>query len=104
MKHAPIPEENHEETPDLNLNLNLTNNNTMSFDREYGEDDKYYSPTRFNKWRNNRSVIKRSSPMQVYTCNVIMDLSFSISKFHKMFLILFLTMHCFSCWMMNLDA
>ncbi|CAL5210084.1 unnamed protein product [Lathyrus oleraceus] len=73
VKHAPIPEENHEETPDLNLNLNLnlTNNNTMSFDREYGEDDKYYSPTRFNKWRNNRSVIKRSSPMQVYTCNML---------------------------------
>ncbi|CAI8605145.1 unnamed protein product [Vicia faba] len=71
VKHALIPEESHEETPDLNLNLNLTNNNTMSFDREYGEDDKYYSPTRFNKWRNNRSVIKRSSPMQVYTCNML---------------------------------
>lgn len=92
MKHAPIPEENHEETPDLNLNLNLnlTNNNTMSFDREYGEDDKYYSPTRFNKWRNNRSVIKRSSPMQVYTCNVIMDLShFPLANFIKCFLFYF---------------
>ncbi|CAK8574115.1 unnamed protein product [Lathyrus sativus] len=72
-KHAlipeKIPEKSREETSDLNLNL--TNNNIVSFDREYGEDDKYYSPTRFIKWRNNRSVIKRSLPMQVYTCNML---------------------------------
>lgn len=68
VKHAPIPEISHEETSDLNL----TNTNITSSDREYDEDDTYYYPTRSMKWSdNNGSVIKRSSPMQVYTCKIL---------------------------------
>lgn len=68
VKHAPIPEISHEETSDLNL----TNTNITSSDREYDEDDTYYYPTRSMKWSDNSgSVIKRSSPMQVYTCKIL---------------------------------
>lgn len=68
VKHAPIPEISHEETSDLNL----TNANITSSDREYDEDDTYYYPTRSMKWSDNSgSVIKRSSPMQVYTCKIL---------------------------------
>lgn len=59
-----MPEKSHEETYDL------TNNNIISPDIEYDEDDKYYSPNRSKKWSTSGSVIKRSSPMQVYTCKV----------------------------------
>jgi stage III sporulation protein SpoIIIAA len=65
-KHAPLPEISHEEASDLNL----ANNNILSSDREYDEDDTYYSPTRSVQWSNSGSVIKRSSPMQVYACKV----------------------------------
>jgi hypothetical protein len=65
-KHAPLPEISHEEASDLNL----ANNNILSSDREYDEDDTYYSPTRSVKWSNSGPVIKRSSPMQVYACKV----------------------------------
>jgi hypothetical protein len=65
-KHAPLPEITHEEASDLNL----ANNNILSSDREYDEDDTYYSPTRSVQWSNSGSVIKRSSPMQVYACKV----------------------------------
>lgn len=66
VMHDPIPEKCHEETSEYDL----TNSNIVSSEREYGEEDKYYSPTRFEKWSNSGSVIKRSSPMQVYTYKV----------------------------------
>lgn len=67
VMHDPIPEKCHEETSEYDL----TNSNIVSSEREYGEEDKYYSPTRFEKWSNSGSVIKRSSPMQVYTYKIL---------------------------------
>ncbi|WJX21443.1 ribonucleotide reductase (RNR) inhibitor [Trifolium repens] len=75
-KHAPLPEISHEEASDLNL----ANNNIMSSDREYDEDDTYYSPTRSVQWSNSGSVIKRSSPMQVYACKILEDDLVQVAK------------------------
>ncbi|CAJ2630778.1 unnamed protein product [Trifolium pratense] len=75
-KHAPLPEISHEEASDLYL----ANNNITSSDIEHDEDDTYYSPTRSVQWSNSGSVIKRSSPMQVYACKILEDDLVQVAK------------------------
>ncbi|KAK7343383.1 hypothetical protein VNO77_12076 [Canavalia gladiata] len=65
VKYPPMPEKNHGETSDL------TNNNIMSSDIASDKDDKDYPRTWSKKWSTNGSVIKRSSPMQVYTYKIL---------------------------------
>ncbi|TKY50807.1 ycf45 protein [Spatholobus suberectus] len=64
-KYAPVPEENLGETSDL------TNNNIMSSDVESGKDDKDHPRTWSKKWSPSGTVIKRSSPMRVYTYKIL---------------------------------
>ncbi|KAJ1436243.1 P-loop containing nucleoside triphosphate hydrolase [Sesbania bispinosa] len=65
MEYAPMPEKSHGETSDI------TNNNIMSSDIESDVDEKDHSPTWSKKWSTSESVIKRSSPMQVYTYKIL---------------------------------
>jgi len=62
--YAPVPEENLGETSDL------TNNNITSSDSESGKGDKDHARTWSTKWSTRGPVMKRSSPMQVYTHKV----------------------------------
>lgn len=59
-----MPEKSHAET------LDLTKNNIMSSDIESDEDDKDHPPTWSKKRSTSGSLIKRSSPVQVYTYKV----------------------------------
>ncbi|KAK7269734.1 hypothetical protein RIF29_22469 [Crotalaria pallida] len=65
VKYAPMTEKCHEETPDL------SENNLMSSDIESDEDDKDLPPTWSKKRSTSDSVIKRSSPVQVYTYKIL---------------------------------
>lgn len=65
LKYAPEPENSLEKTPDL------TNNNITSSDIESGKDDKDHTRTWSTKWSTSGSVMKRSSPMQVYTYKIL---------------------------------
>ncbi|XP_019441375.1 PREDICTED: uncharacterized protein ycf45 [Lupinus angustifolius] len=65
VKYAPMPEKSYGETPDLSKN-----NNTSS-DIESGEEDKDEPPTLSKKRSTSESVIKRSSPVQVYTYKIL---------------------------------
>lgn len=62
--YAPVPEENLRETS------GLTNNDITSSDSESGKGDKDHAPTWSTKWSTRGPVMKRSSPMQVYTHKV----------------------------------
>ncbi|CAL0316438.1 unnamed protein product [Lupinus luteus] len=65
VKYAPMPEKSHGETPDLSKN-----NNTSS-DIESEEEDEEQPPTLSKKQSTSESIIKRSSPVQVYTYKII---------------------------------
>ncbi|XP_027362977.1 uncharacterized protein ycf45 [Abrus precatorius] len=66
VKYAPVPEKDHEEPSDL-----TNNNNIMGSDIEPGKVDKDHPRTWSKKWSTSESVIKRSSPMQVYTYKIL---------------------------------
>ncbi|KAK7390844.1 hypothetical protein VNO78_18977 [Psophocarpus tetragonolobus] len=65
LKYDPEPEENLRETSDL------TNNNIVGSDIESGKDDKDHPRTWSTKWSTGGPVMKRSSPMQVYTYKIL---------------------------------
>ncbi|KAL2324063.1 hypothetical protein Fmac_023121 [Flemingia macrophylla] len=65
LKYAPEPENSLGETSDL------TDNNISSSDIESGTDDKDHIRTWTTKWSTSGSVMKRSSPMQVYTYKIL---------------------------------
>ncbi|KAE9611791.1 putative AAA domain-containing protein, R3H [Lupinus albus] len=65
VKYAPMPEKSHGETPDL------TKKDIMSSDIESEEENKDQPPTLSKNRSSSESVIKRSSPVQVYTYKIL---------------------------------
>ncbi|XP_047175824.1 protein SEEDLING PLASTID DEVELOPMENT 1 [Vigna umbellata] len=72
--YAPVPEENLIETS------GLTDNNITSSDSETGKGDKDHARTWSTKWSTRGPVMKRSSPMQVYTHKILEADLLQVSK------------------------
>ena len=75
VNYAAIPAKSHEEGSEA------TDNSIISSENESEEEDRDHPPTWSQKWSPSRSVIKKGSPVHVYTYKV------NIQRLHSKYLI-----------------